>query len=115
MSEGVETIVLETHNFGKTAKFWQQLGYELTFESDHGSGLLVNKSGGPALFIAERPRTQALRIELHLKSPDAKTRPPAPVEIVGDWQPSHWGTQLLEIRDPDGRTHFLEHGHENAM
>jgi hypothetical protein len=109
MSEGVETIVLETHNFGKTVKFWQQLGYELRFETDHGSGLLVNKTGGPDLFISERPPERALRVELHLTSPDATTRPPAPVEIVGDWHPSHWGTQLLEIRDPDGRTHFLEY------
>jgi len=115
MTKGVETIVLETHNFGKTVKFWQQLGYTLQFETDHGSGLLVNKSGGPDLFIAERPRERALRVELHLTSPDAVTRPPAPVEIVGDWHPSHWGTQLLEIRDPDGRIHFLEHGGRGAQ
>src|SRR5574342_648958 len=55
VSEGVETILLETHNFGKTVKFWQQLGYTLQFETDHHSGLLVNKAGGPDLFVAERP------------------------------------------------------------
>jgi hypothetical protein len=108
--KGVETIVLETHNFGKTVKFWQQLGYTLEFATDHGSGLLKNESGGPDLFIAERPKERALRVELHLTSPDASTRPGSPVEIVGDWHPSHWGTQLLELRDPDGRVHFLEHG-----
>ena len=42
----------------RTVKFWQQLGYELRFETDHGSGLLVNKTGGPDLFISERPREQ---------------------------------------------------------
>jgi hypothetical protein len=109
MTRGVETIVLETHNFGKTVKFWQQLGYELTFETDHGSGLLVNKSGGPDLFVAERPEGRTLRVELHLTSPDRVSRPAAPVEVQGDWHPSHWGSQLLEIRDPDGRVHFLEH------
>ena len=107
--KGVETIMLETHNFGKTAKFWQSLGYTLEFETDHGSGLLRSKSGGPNLFIAERPKNKALAIELHVKCEDAVTRPP--VEVVGDWHASHWGTQLLEVRDPDGRVHWLEHGH----
>lgn len=108
--KGVETIMLETHNFGKTAKFWQELGYTLEFETDHGSGLLRHKSG-PNLFIAERPEGKPLAIELHVKSENATARPGAPVQIVGDWQPSHWGTQLLELRDPDGRVHWLEHGH----
>ena len=110
MTEGVETIVIETHNFGKTVKFWQELGYELRFETDHGSGLLVNKSGGPSLFIAERPSDRVLRIELHLTSPNDSSRPAAPVDVVGEWHASHWGTRLLEVRDPDGRPHFLEHG-----
>jgi len=109
--KGVETIMLETHNFGKTAKFWEELGYTLEFESDHGSGLRRSKAGGPNLFIAERPKGQPLAIELHVKSEDATTRPGAPVQVVGDWHPSHWGTQLLELRDPDGRVHWLEHGH----
>ena len=108
--KGVETIMLETHNFGKTAKFWQELGYTLEFETDHGSGLLRHKSG-PNLFIAERPAGKPLAIELHVKCEDATTRPGAPVKVVGDWHPSHWGTQLLELRDPDGRVHWLEHGH----
>jgi len=109
MTAGVETVVIETHNFGKTVKFWQALGYELQFETDHGSGLLVNKSGGPDLFVAERPRDRALRIELHLTSPNDTDKPGAPVEVVGDWHASHWGTRLLEVRDPDGRVHVLEH------
>jgi hypothetical protein len=108
MTKGVETVMLETHNFGKTVKFWQALGYELQFETDHGSGLLVNKAGGPDLFVAERPKERALRVELHLTSPDAVSRPTAPVEVIGDWHASHWGTQLLEVKDPDGRIHFLE-------
>ena len=109
--KGVETVMIETHNFGKTAKFWQELGYTLEFETDHGSGLLRSKSGGPNLFIAERPKDKALAIELHVKSPDATTRPGGPVQVVGDWHASHWGTKLLELRDPDGRVHWLEHGH----
>ena len=108
--KGVETIMIETHNFGKTAKFWQALGYTLEFETDHGSGLLRSKNGGPNLFVAERPKGKPLAIELHVRSSDASTRPGPPVEIVGDWHPSHWTTQLLELRDPDGRVHWLEHG-----
>ena len=109
MTRGVETVMLETHNFGKTVKFWQALGYELQFETDHHSGLLVNKSGGPDLFVAERPAAQALRVELHLTSPTDAEKPAAPVDVIGKWHDSHWGTRLLEVRDPDGRVHFLEH------
>jgi NAD(P)-dependent dehydrogenase (short-subunit alcohol dehydrogenase family) len=64
--------------------------------------------------MGRKRRKRALRVELHLTSPDATTRPGAPVEVVGDWHPSHWGTQLLELRDPDGRVHFLEHGSERT-
>ena len=108
--KGVETIVLETHNFGKTVKFWQQLGYTLEFETDHGSGLLKNKCGRPR--PVHRRAAEGARAARRA-APDQPRRddaPGAPVEIVGDWHPSHWGTQLLELRDPDGRVHFLEHG-----
>ena len=36
-TEGVKAIFLTTHNWGKSAKFFQSLGYELDFETDHNS------------------------------------------------------------------------------
>ena len=37
-TDGIEAVFLETHNWGKAAKFWQQLGYELEFDTGHSSG-----------------------------------------------------------------------------
>ena len=53
-TEGVEAIFLTTHNWGRSAKFFQSLGYTLDFETDHNSGQLRN-GPGPYLFIAEVP------------------------------------------------------------
>jgi hypothetical protein len=35
--EGIEAISLTTHNWGKSAKFFQALGLALEFETDHNS------------------------------------------------------------------------------
>jgi hypothetical protein len=36
-TEGIEAVFLETRNWGKTAKFFQALGFELEFSTDHAS------------------------------------------------------------------------------
>lgn len=54
-TDGIEAVFLTTHNWGRAARFYQALGYELDFETDHNSGQLRNKTG-PYLFIAEYPR-----------------------------------------------------------
>ena len=53
-SNGIGGFLIETHNWGKTVAFWQQLGYALEFETDHSSGMLRHPAGGPYLFVAER-------------------------------------------------------------
>ena len=50
-------MFLETHNWGKSAKFFQGLGYEVEFATDHNSGQL-RRGDGPYLFIAEIPETE---------------------------------------------------------
>jgi hypothetical protein len=44
-TEGIEGWLIETHNGGKTVAFWQGLGYELEFETDHNSGQLRHPAG----------------------------------------------------------------------
>ena len=39
-SERIEAVYLTTHNWGKSAKFFQALGFKLEFETDHHSGQL---------------------------------------------------------------------------
>ena len=55
-NEGIEAVFLITHNWGKAAKFFQGLGYQLEFDTGHSSGQLRNGDG--PCFIAEVPTDQ---------------------------------------------------------
>ena len=70
-TNGIQAIYLETHNWGKAAKFFQSLGFELEFETDHNSGQVRN-GAGPYVFIAEIPadRTPHLRLVLGVDDAD---------------------------------------------
>jgi len=107
-TEGIEALFLTTHNWGKAAKFFQSLGYTLEFETDHQSGQLRN-GAGPYLFIAEVPQSETPQMQLVLKVPDADDFQADPVvEVVTPFQPTHWGTREMTVRDPDGRVWSLQ-------
>jgi hypothetical protein len=80
MTEGIEAVYLETHNWGKSAKFFQKLGYTVEFETDHNSGQLRN-GDGPWIFIAD---------------------------VATPFETTHWGARELTLRDPDGRVWRLQ-------
>jgi hypothetical protein len=107
-TEGIEAVFLETHNWGKAAKFFQALGYELEFATDHHSGQLRNGSG-PYVFIAEIPedRTPGMQVVLRVPDADAATFDPV-VDVVHPFTDTHWGTREMTVRDPDGRTWSLQ-------
>lgn len=103
-TEGIQGLVIETHNWGATVAFWQGLGYELQFESDHHSGQLAHPSGGPFVFVAERPESQELETYPVVHSPDSATfEPPAGAPVEKPFTPEHWGVVEMMLRDPDGR------------
>jgi uncharacterized glyoxalase superfamily protein PhnB len=107
-TNGIEAVFLETHNWGKAAKFFLALGYELEFETDHNSGQLRN-GDGPYVFIAEVPEDRPTRTQLVLHVADAAAFDAEPVvEVVTPFQPTHWGTQEMTVRDPDGRLWTLQ-------
>ena len=107
-TEGIEAVFLETHNWGKAAKFWQALGYQLEFETDHGSGQLRN-GDGPYVFIAEIPEGRDPQIQLVLKVPDADALDlDSSVDVVTPFEDTHWGTKEMTVRDPDGRVWSLQ-------
>lgn len=107
-TEGIEAVFLTTHNWGKSAKFFQALGFTLAFETDHESGQLTN-GAGPYLFIAEVPASQPAEAHLVLKVADAEAlRLDPAVEVVTPFEPTHWGTQEMTVRDPDGRIWRLQ-------
>lgn len=52
-------------------------------------------------------------LDLYLGVPDAaECRPDSPVEVVRPFTATHWGTQVMTVRDPDGRLFRLEAGSE---
>lgn len=100
---GIHHLLVETHNWGKSAKFWQELGWTLVEE--HGtSGKLVAPGGGAYIWLNEVApnKTPVVDIFYDLASADAFA-PRPPVEIVEPFATTHWGTKLMTVRDPDGR------------
>ncbi|ONM47902.1 VOC family protein [Nocardia donostiensis] len=106
-TEGIGAVFLETHNWGKTARFMQALGFELEFETDHNSGQFRH-GDGPYVFIAEVAPTQQPRTQLVLNVAGTHERPGADVEIVTEFEHTHYGTQEMTVRDPDGRLWSLQ-------
>jgi hypothetical protein len=107
-TEGIEAVFLETHNWGQAARFWQALGFEVDFETDHSSGLLRNGSG-PYVFIAEVPESQQPSVQVALKVADADAFTADPVvEVVTPFAETHYGTREMTVRDPDGRIWNLQ-------
>jgi hypothetical protein len=107
-TEGIEAVFVETHNWGKTAKFFQGLGFRLEFETDHNSGQLRNGEG-PYVFVAEVPPDQDAGVQLVLKVADEGAFRVEPgVEVVTTWGDTHYGTREMIVRDPDGRLWNLQ-------
>ena len=105
---GIQAVFLETHNWGKAARFFQALGYELEFETDHNSGQLRN-GDGPSVFIAEVPRDREPEVQIVFGVPDADAFHVAPeIDVVSPFEDTHWGTKQMVVRDPDGRLWSLQ-------
>ena len=103
-TDGIEGLLIETHNWGKTVAFWQALGYELEFETDHHSGRLRHPRGGPYLFVAERPREQVLQLQPVLTVRDAALfTPPRAGTVVRGFEAQHWQVLEMLLADPDER------------
>jgi hypothetical protein len=104
-TNGVEGLLIETHNWGKTVAFWKALGYELEFETDHHSGQLRHPAGGPYIFIAERPASQKVELQLAIGVAQASEfHPPDAGKVLRPFEREHWGVLGMLLGDPDGRT-----------
>jgi hypothetical protein len=102
-------LYVETHNWGKTVAMWQQLGFELRFETDHHSGQLEHPSGGPYVFVAERPAAQELLRYPILGVEDSTAfEPPAAATVTRPFEPQHWNVVEAMLADPDGRDISLQ-------
>jgi hypothetical protein len=98
---GIEAVYVETHNWGTAARFFQTLGFELDFATDHNSGLL-RKGDGPYVFVAEIPESEPLGLQVVVNI-SATFHLDATVEVVTPSEETHYGSREMVVRDPDGR------------
>lgn len=106
--DGITAVFLETHNWGRAARFFTQLGFELDFETDHHSGQFRG-ADGPTVFVAEVPEDRPTGAQLVLRVPDAESYRPDPgLEVLSPFEDTHYGTREMVVRDPDGRTWTIQ-------
>ncbi len=66
---------------------------------------------GTRIFLEEKDLQDPVSLELYLGVPDADAcGPDSPVDIIRPFTATHWGTQVMTVRDPDGRLFRLEAG-----
>jgi Phosphoenolpyruvate phosphomutase len=51
--------------------------------------------------------------DIYLRVAEGGSNPPDNLRVVFEWTATHWGTQVLTVRDPDGRLFRLEAPHED--
>lgn len=108
-TKGIEGLLIETHDWGKSVAFWKSLGFEVEFETDHRSGRLRHPAGGPWLFINERPPSHVLQVVPGLSVEDAATfEPPTSGKVKRAFTREHWGALQMLLADPDGREISVE-------
>jgi hypothetical protein len=105
--DGVRSIYIETHNYGKAAAFWMALGFEHFLDLGGSSGGFRAADGGAYLFLEEVPDDRPLACEPYFNLSGGAVFPSS-VEVVTPLEATHWETRLMEVRDPDGRTWKLE-------
>ncbi|WP_329520674.1 VOC family protein [Spirillospora sp. NBC_01491] len=107
-TEAIEAVFLETRNWGKAAKFFQALGYEMEMSAGDGSGVFRNGEG-PYLVVVEIPEDREPGVQIALKVPDADAfRADPAIDVVTPFQDTHYGTREMTVRDPDGRLWSLQ-------
>lgn len=105
-TDRVEYVYLETHHWQESLAFWQRLGFRLMLNLGR-AGRLEAAAGGTAIFLEEVSRDRPLATEVYLRAPQ-EFDPGSGVEVVRTWHDSHWGTRLMQVRDPDGRTFTIQ-------
>ncbi len=107
-TEGFQGFYVETRNYGATAAFWQSLGFESVFETDHGSDQWVHPAGGPYVFIAEQHDGDLETHPILTVADSGAFAPARPPDYARPFEPQHWGVVEALVRDPDGRVVALQ-------
>lgn len=103
-TRGIEGLIIQTRNWGRTVAFWQGLGYQVEFETGRNSGRLEHPAGGPYLFVVERPDGPDPEIQPLVGTDNADGfEPPRAGTVEHPFTVRHWGAAEMLLRDPDGR------------
>jgi hypothetical protein len=103
-SHGIEGLIIQTRNWGRTVAFWQALGYRVEFETGRNSGRLEHPGGGPYLFVVERPDGPDPEIQPLVGADDPDGfEPPRAGTVEHPFIGRRWGSAEMLLRDPDGR------------
>lgn len=109
----LDHIYVETRDFERARSFWTGLGFTVADawgDGDHRACRLVNAGAAVVLATAHG---EPQRATIHFGAPDlsklagrAAENPAA--EIATPLSDTHWGTQWLRLRDPDGNLYAFE-------
>jgi catechol 2,3-dioxygenase-like lactoylglutathione lyase family enzyme len=107
-TRGIGLLYLETHDWEQSVAFWKDLGFKVEFETDHRSGVLAAENG-TRVFLAEQSLDDPLGADVYLAVANAaEVLATTAGELIREFTPTHWGTQVMTVRDPDGRLLRLE-------
>lgn len=104
----LDHLYRETHHWAESVSWWSTLGFafdETWGVEPHRAGRLVN--GSAEVVLAEVPHDAAPAASVFLSAADLDAVAAATgSDVVG----THWGTTMVSLTDPDGRTYHIEPG-----
>ena len=104
-SRGIEGLIVETHNWGKSVAFWRDLGWEL-----ENSLVLRHPAGGPFVYLVEQPKTQSLEVLPIVAVEDSTTfTPPASGTVRRGFEAFGFGAESIGVQT-DVRWHYTDPG-----
>jgi len=109
MLRGIDHLYAETLRWQESVEFWEGLGFrfEEQWGSDgHRAGRL--RANEAVVVLAEIDGGEP-EFTVFFSLENATTFDPGPaVAVTTPLEPTHWGTQWIRVRDPEGRTLALE-------
>jgi hypothetical protein len=105
--DGIEYLYVETHDLRRSVEFWRQLGFVVGMDLDNACRL-DPPGGGTGIFVEQVASDRSLSQHVHLRASVDATTPGPPEAVIEDFAPTHWGSQLGRVRDPDGREYLVQ-------
>lgn len=106
MEATLDHLYRETHHWDSSVAFWANLGYgfaEQWGSEPHRAGRLTN--GTTSIVLAEVPEDTQPDSVAFLSSGNLEDVAEA---TNGDIVETHWGTRMISLKDPEGRTVNVE-------